>query len=177
MIREEFLNIYWRYYELLETNFKNSIRYVSLDESNYNTYSMEYAHLLQTICSEIDVIFKELCAYYGKKESNITGYANTILNHDKIFTDRIVCLKMYHRGLEIMPFEDWKKYNSPFWWTSYNEIKHNRKEQMTKANLKNVLYSLAGLFLLENFLLEKIIQGGKEEVFCVDYPSTMFYIK
>ena len=87
MIREEFLNIYWRYYELLETNFKNSIRYVSLDESNYNTYSMEYAHLLQTICSEIDVIFKELCAYYGKKESNITGYANTILNHDKIFKD------------------------------------------------------------------------------------------
>lgn len=177
MDREEFLNTYWRYYELLETDFKNSIRYVSLDEKNYNTFSVEYARLLQAICSEIDVLFKELCSCLNKKGNNISDYADILLKNDSTIPDRIIYLKMYHRGFEICPFKNWKKGNAPTWWGSYNEIKHHRKENMQKANQKNVLYALAGLFLLENILLKNIILENKETYPCVDYPSVLFYMR
>lgn len=174
MDREEFLNTYWRYYESLESDFRNTIRYVSLDEDNYNTYSIEYARLLQAICSEIDVIFKDLC---NIKDGKIGEYAKIIEDKYTDFKISVICLKMYHRGFEIKPFCGWDKDNPPVWWTAYNKIKHHRKEQMKKANLENVLYSLSALFLLENYLLSKVISEGNEKFTCVDYPSELFYIK
>lgn len=177
MNREEFLNTYWRYYELLETDFRNSIRYVSLDKKNYSTFSVEYARLLQAICSEIDVLFKELCFCLNKIGNNIRDYADILLENNQMIPNQIIYLKMYHRDFEICPFKNWEKGNAPTWWISYNKIKHHRKENMQKANQKNVLYALAGLFLLENILLKHIMLNNKETFYCADYPSVLFYMK
>lgn len=174
MNREKFLNVYWRYYGLLEEDFKNTIRFVSLEKDNYETYSIEYARLLQAICSEIDVIFKTIC---NKDKGNINEYAKIIITKDKQFINNIVCLKMYNRGIKIKPFECWTENNPPEWWTAYNKIKHHRSDEMKKATMKNTLYAISGLFLLEQYLLHDIVIENKEEFFCVDYPSILFYIK
>ncbi len=51
---------------------------------------------------------------------------------------------------------------SPFWWNDYNFVKHARTSRddsgvlnFSKANLKNVVYSLSALYLLERLYMEK----------------------
>lgn len=154
MNRNKFLITYWRYYETLEKDFIDTIRYVSLDESNYSTYSIEYARLLQTICSEVDVLMKEYCHILSpeKKEikvENINDYARVILEKDKNFSNNSIYLKKYAHNLKLVPFANWEAEKSPEWWKCYNNVKHRRNHKMKDANQKNVLYSLAGLYLLE----------------------------
>ena len=45
------MNKYWRYYLLLEKKFIDTLNYVELDEKNFSTYSVEYAHQLLAIGS------------------------------------------------------------------------------------------------------------------------------
>ena len=59
--RDEFLRRYWDYYLLLEKDFLDTERYLSIDAVNFNAFSNEYIKQYQTICSEIDVIAKSFC--------------------------------------------------------------------------------------------------------------------
>ena len=42
------------------------------------------------------------------------------------------------------------------WWRDYTAVKHNRIGNYHKANLKNVVNSLAGLYILESYLVRYI---------------------
>ena len=54
--------------------------------------------------------------------------------------------------------------NSPAWWRTYNDVKHNRteidkdthKEFFTQANLQNVISAFAGLYVLEKSYIKSI---------------------
>ena len=58
------------------------------------------------------------------------------------------------------------------WWQAYNDIKHRRAEvneagryNYTKANLKNVLYAMAALYILNRKFydsLEDVVKPGEE---------------
>lgn len=128
-----------------------------IDNSNYicaDYHSIEYARLLQTICSEVDVLMKEYCHILSpeKKEikvENINDYARFILGKDKNFSNNSIYLKKYAHNLKLVPFANWEAEKSPEWWKCYNNVKHRRNHEMKDANQKNVLYSLAGLYLLE----------------------------
>ena len=41
-------------------------RYIEYDENNFRTYSSNYLMLLQAVCSEIDVVGKEIAAYFNQ---------------------------------------------------------------------------------------------------------------
>ncbi len=51
---------YWNYYLELEEQFLSTKRYVAFDKANFKTFSMEYLKLLEAVCSEIDVVGKEI---------------------------------------------------------------------------------------------------------------------
>ena len=55
-----FVKNYWNYYRELEKEFINTRKYVEFSTENWNTYSLEYLKLFQTICSEIDVVGKAM---------------------------------------------------------------------------------------------------------------------
>ena len=55
-----FVKNYWNYYRELEKEFINTRKYVEFSPENWNTYSLEYLKLFQTICSEIDVVGKAM---------------------------------------------------------------------------------------------------------------------
>ena len=63
MNTNEFQKVFWSYYLNLEEKFINTTKYVEVTKDNYLTYSIEYTSLLLNICSEIDVIFKEICNF------------------------------------------------------------------------------------------------------------------
>lgn len=55
-----FVKNYWNYYRELEKEFISTRKYVEFSSENWNTYSLEYLKLFQTICSEIDVVGKAM---------------------------------------------------------------------------------------------------------------------
>ena len=170
MNRDEFCKYHWEYYLVLEKDFLETERYISFDLGdnylyddrettnigNSMTFSNEYIKQYQTICSEIDVVMKSICNELGNSSAdNIKGYTPVILSKWSNITQQ----KVKIRDIELQPFMNWKdepNYKSPYWWKPYNKVKHERIDYYKMANLKNVLNSLAGLFILENYFIKYI---------------------
>ncbi len=55
---------------------------------------------------------------------------------------------------KITPFIEWAEGKSPEWWRVYRDLKHSRFEYRKSATLKNVLDSLAALFLLNIYHID-----------------------
>ena len=75
-----------------------------------------------------------------------------------------------------------KGYQTPGWWADYNSVKHNRTSQInsgskeinyTKANLKNVVYSISALFILELAYMYAV--GTKDDVEAFADYGNLFY--
>lgn len=171
MNRKEFCKYHWEYYLVLEKDFLQSERYVSFELGedylydrvkhkycgNSKTFSDEFVKQYQTICSEVDVILKSICKELGNSSANDmeNGYTPTVLS----VWGTIVTQKVGFKDVELQPFSNWKQapdYKSPDWWTPYNNVKHKRVHNYKKANLKNVVNALAGLYILENYFVKFI---------------------
>lgn len=180
MTTEKFMNDFWHYYLILEEKFINTTKYVELSDDdkdhNYDTYSMEFVIQLQTICSEIDVVMKEISGFLpSNKRKCISDYAPIILeNFPNIINQNI---KINGKMIKLQPFEGWnisQASKSLPWWESYSNIKHGRVENFKKANLKNVLYSLSALFILERLWLIKIASNLNGEMDIPNKTSSIF---
>ena len=51
-------------------------------------------------------------------------------------------------GLTLTPWDEWASVNNPFWWHSYNNVKHERDTHFHEATLKNALNALGALLIL-----------------------------
>lgn len=59
---------------MLEEKFTNALRYVELDEKNFETFSMEFVSQIREIGSEIDIVLKELLDFSQDERKNISDY-------------------------------------------------------------------------------------------------------
>lgn len=147
--KEKFLLTYWRQYLMLEDEFMNTIKYVTIDEYNYKTYSSEYLKLLLQICSEIETTLNAYCSCVKKLRDDNSSTNMTKINkleetihsferenkiHESFNNQTVICLC----GLtneKLHPFSAWyitgdtpnKINKTPQWWDAYNDIKHYRK--------------------------------------------------
>ena len=184
---------YWKYYISLEEQFIETGRYVEFDYiNNGKTYSMEYLKLFQAVCSEIDVVGKVLASivdvtFKATKKTGINEWWYYVSQACPTISDMTCNLFGEHI---IQPWKNFrvlmntnpgaKKYildkintpnaNTPSWWNDYNSVKHNRTghyqnhaTNYAKANLQNLFYAFAALFILERKLMEEM-QTGKETV-------------
>lgn len=175
-----YLKTYWKYYLLLENRLIKTSEYVEFDDVNNDTYSIEYLSLLQTICSEIDVVGKAIALYFNKsfnvKKANIMKWGYVIQkNISDITTQSTIFLK----EKTITPWKNWNieerkdKKNrtylafvsgckTPDWWSAYNAVKHARTTILDgrinyhKANQKNVVNALAALYILNRLMMIKL---------------------
>jgi len=145
---------HWNYFLALEDDLAKVSRYIEFTESNYDTYSIELAHLLLAAASEVDVVLKALCNDVSPEisHSGINKYRETIQAKQSHLIREYCTIPRY--GLKLTPWSEWdKKTNSnPVWWRSYNKVKHHRDSDFKKANLKNVLNAMAGLALVNLYL-------------------------
>lgn len=173
MDRDEFLKVYWKQYRLLERDLIQTDDYVSIEKDNYNTFSSQYTKLLLTTCSEMDSIAELLCGMYEDKVP--FGIKNKL----DVLIEEYPNLKKYRVNMKY-PFDikniaPMVKFDDSVsdWWQAYNDIKHRRMERneagrynYTKANLKNVLYAMAALYISNRKLYDRLEDIGKsgEEV-------------
>lgn len=179
-----FKNNVWNHYLLIENEFIKTFNYVSLDIDNFNTFSEKYFTLIQLIGSEIDTILKDLCDLSdkpfpeGNKLKNIHHYCEIINNNYPNFSNEEIYVNRIRTT--IIPWEKWsysknyvktsnnKEYykysgNNPKWWSAYNKVKHTRTSTYKYANLKNTLYSLSALYILNIYLYSELINNHQKE--------------
>ena len=148
---------------LLEKKLINTFNYVELSTSNYSTFSNEYASLIQSIGAELDSFFKLYCSFNFNDRKTISHYANVILQNEPAIID--IELNVLSKQLSIKPFESWSislPAKSLSWWQSYDNIKHSRTENFIDSSLKNALYILGALYILESKYLVKIVDVSCE---------------
>lgn len=164
MEKHDFIHLYWKNYIAIEKEFCQTLNYVSLEAENYNTFSGMYLKLLLQIGSEIDIVAKAFCNEIRPeiKAENISQYRPIIMRYSTDFCSTDVKVLQGRENLLIKPWESWsfseKESQTPDWWRVYNKIKHDRigsgsiggieKRYYKFANLKYVLYALAGLYQL-----------------------------
>lgn len=197
---EDMVSQYWKYYIALEKSFLETERYVELDYvNNANTYSMTYMQLFQSICSEIDVVGKALgmkceTSFKPKKSTGLNEWWYHISQHfvdiqssscDFMGTNSItpwngyVVIKNSGKGKNYI-LDESSGSHTPDWWIKYNGAKHNRTEKENgksnymNANLKNVVDSLAALYILETKLLELIFDKSMDDTLPDKYVSSVF---
>ena len=182
MDKETFIRHYCANYQILENKVLESSEYVSIEGTNYGTYSSNFIILFLSICSEIDSIAGEYCKIISKSNDNIMGMINkidTILSKQpNLRHKRVVTIPPFEEQ-SFVPFQKLEKQNSS-WWTDYNNIKHNRtgvdeasgRYNYQKGTLKNVINALASLYIL-------IFLIGKEYGFDENNPpiTSRFFAK
>ena len=139
---------HWQYFLALDADLHLASRYVEICEDNFSTYSIEFVHLLLVTGSEVDVVAKAMCEQIqpGCGADSIDKYRNVITaKYPNLCTARAF---LPRRGIELTPWNDWKKGTTPSWWHHYNGIKHERNKNYPEANLGNCISALAGLLLL-----------------------------
>lgn len=178
MDSKQFNKIYWKHYIVLEEDFMNTLRYVELQQDNFNTYSVEFNKLLQSICSEFDVVCKEICKLYDTTKNNIKEYAEVILRKFENLTNEVINLRG-DNSFFLKPLENWivnPEYKSPQWWHDYNSVKHDRANNFRKANMGNVLEALASLYLIEMYFAYEIASINNDILKIPEIPSLLFEI-
>ena len=183
---------HWNYFLALESDIEKLSRYIEFTKDNYEAYSIEMVRLLLSAASEVDVIAKLLCKREKPDENpgNMDQYREILNPNLQNINDIKIQIPRY--GLNLIPWKNWKTDENPDWWKDHNAVKHKRNLNFQKANLKNTLNSISGLFCLllyyykdeaENgdlfpdpnlFMVEKKLIGGKGSS-AFRYGSSLVY--
>lgn len=139
---------HWNYFLAIERDLETLARYVEFDPKNFDCFSIEIARLLLAAAAEVDIVCKQICrrANQSSKARTIHQYRDEIVQLFPKFNAYPVLIARFE--LRLQPWDEWtKKGGVPVWWTAYNKIKHERATEFERANLKNALDAVAGLFI------------------------------
>ena len=153
---------HWNYLLAIERDVERLSRFVEFDERNFECFSMEIARVLLAAAAEVDVVCKQLCKKLNSasKAENINQYREEIVGKRPGLPQFEVSLARF--GLTLRPWDEWSKTNGvPLWWTAHNKIKHQRHSEYHRANLKNALNAVAGLFVAVLHLYSERARAGK----------------
>jgi hypothetical protein len=157
------IEAHWNYLLAIEDDLDRLSRFIEFDERNFDCFSLEILRILLASCAEIDVVCKQIC-----KKINPGSSANKIghYRHEIIATYTAIPnfeVLLVRHGLSLIPWDNWKdpKGDHPIWWTAYNKIKHHRHTEYQRANLKNALNAVAGLFVMVLYLYREKAKLGE----------------
>jgi len=187
-----FEKTFWNYYLELERQYLEIELIIPFDEINYSTFSYKYRDLLWTICSEIDVLFREYMKIEGFTPDlddegnpiyNINQYNKFVNSKIQNFkTQEITCYNPKFNKKKIHPYKNWEN-EPPKWWQIYNKIKHNPekikygKKAYKCANQICTLNALGGLFQLNLYIYKKLKENCDDEMKVPIFESNLFKLE
>ncbi len=167
---KEFLNIFWKQYQIIEKDVRISSEYVDIHKSNYSTFSSRYINMFLNICSNIDSLIEIYCKIveeddYRKKYSIHDRLTPVLRKFPDIRLDAVRTIDTFE-DIELKPFSAFVGDRIADWWNDYNLVKHARSDRNEKtgmynfqrANQKNVLMALAAYFIVCNRIYEEICE-------------------
>ena len=178
---ENFIKSYWEYFIELESQLIETRRFLAFDDTNAKAFSIEYLKLYQAVCSEIDVVGKEI-AFISNPDfkvdyrTNIQKWGFEIQQKFPNLKDSFVT---FNNETKVQPYKNWEyeKYSDKKgnirlrivgekkaipWWSDYNKVKHQRiglvtgTKNFNLANQKNLILAYSALYALEITYLKSI---------------------
>lgn len=148
VIKQGESTLQWNYFLALEADLERLARFVEFSHANFETFSIEIARLLQSSCSEVDDLARQLCSHFDPSSNadNIDAYRQILRREMPLLERAVVQVPRY--GLELTPWMNWQENKSPDWWSAHNKVKHYRNEHFNLANVGNLLNAGAGLLLM-----------------------------
>ncbi|HQO79312.1 MAG TPA: hypothetical protein PLG17_12475 [Thermodesulfobacteriota bacterium] len=156
------IDAHWNYFLSIEADLDRLSRFIEFDEHNYSCFSLEIVRLLIAAAAEADVVCKQICQSINPASAadNIHQYRDEIMPTYPVMSRFEVLAPRY--GLHLKPWDNWNRPRGvPLWWTAYNKIKHQRHVEYPRANLKNVLNAVAGLFVACLYLYKDKAELGE----------------
>lgn len=198
-IQQRFVQEFCGYYDELEKRLASLSHYVSFEKSNRLVYSNELLTLLQLIGSEVDVCGKAIaevsdeCPELDKCNIQKWGfYIHRVIPDMERMQVKTPIEEVYRPWAKFRTeqfvnnkgsigfryvTDSHPKAGAPDWWRAYNSVKHRRKQlvepeesEYKKANLKNVIHALGGLYVMEQCFLSQFDAAVIESV----SPSSLF---
>lgn len=154
---------YTRAFSVIQQDILSLFEFIEPADINSATYSFRIHSLLMRTCIELEANFKAILkeniynpVFKGGLKSGTPRPDNTwtikdfeIVNKTHHLDDYKVELPFWDGiGKDRRPFESWKTGQSLQWYRAYNECKHNRLLNFSKANLDNLINAYCGLFVL-----------------------------
>lgn len=201
-------NLFFPVYKQLEKELDELSYFITFDKKQLKTYSIKISELLLRTVSEIENISKELCKREKIKFYDKNKHIRKVVYFNDYFEkleDLFLLSKKYVSfdldncnenifDVKLVPFKKDKTYTLNgktksiwSWYYAYNKIKHDRVKFFRYANLECLIKSLAALFLLNiyylnktfysensydtDYILEKI--EGFSKIFSVDYTMAI----
>ena len=163
---------YWPIFERLEGELCELTFAVAFADSHLGVYSARLADLLLRSCAECENVGKSVCvdktlaSATNVQQFNFPDIGNVICSHIPIYTKELTIIWPYQSltYTSIRPFDTWQPIGSmnPDWFNAYNGVKHDRIGNAQKANIKNVIHALGGLFILNLWLRQEDITQHSE---------------
>jgi hypothetical protein len=165
---------YWPIFERLESELCELTFAVAFSDDHLDVYSARLAELLLRTSAECENIGKALCLERhlvpgaDVQRFKFPEVGNAITSRIAMHTKELAIIWPYQSltATRITPFDTWRptKCTNPAWFDAYNGIKHDRIGNAKKANVKNVIHGLGGLFLLNLWLRDADIAQHSEHI-------------
>lgn len=168
-------NLYWSVYQNLEKELVELSNHIHIDDKQLDIYSMKIAELLIRTAVEFESLAKELYLNNGgNKPDDRELYFDTdclAFLKDKWCLDlkkvQIVSNNFYFDKDEnkiLMPLRKAHKRGSSSekWLQAYQAVKHNRRTSLKNANLKNLIYAMAALYILNIYYKDTVFDIGND---------------
>jgi hypothetical protein len=152
------MNIFFPIYQKLESELVDLSFYIAFTESNLQTYSIKIADLLLRTVSECENIMSAICKREGIQfRRSFVKFQEYLDKLNQIYMLNAKIVHFIYKNADVVncisktPFyqeEETLNRNITDWYNAYNKIKHDRVDNFEKANLKNLIEAMSGLFLL-----------------------------
>lgn len=121
---KEFLNIFWKQYQIIEKDVRISSEYVDIHKSNFPTFSSRYINMFLNICSNIDSLIEIYCKMVEeddyRKKYNIHDRLTPVLRKfPAIRLDAVRTIDTFE-DIELKPFSAFVDGRIADWWNDYN---------------------------------------------------------
>lgn len=130
----------------------------------YNSYGHEIRNLLILACTEVEAQWKGILEAHNVKPLNGKFYTTkdyVKLNKAMRLKDYAISLPHYPWLSEFRPFQSWngsKATKSLDWYDAYNEVKHDREKNFSKAKLIYAINAVCACMIM------LLAQFGRQQV-------------
>ncbi len=157
------------------------LRYLEPATANLDAFGHELRHLLVLACTEVETGLKAVLNANGVAGDHLNVRDYRRLLEPMRLGEWRVELPSYPEFPELQPFADWPdgpEHYGPKWWRDHNAVKHNREVALSQATLRNVLDSMAAVYITvaaqfgaECLHLRYGIPNGFTDMVVADFPS------
>ena len=171
-------NLYWPVYKNLEKEFLKLADYIHFSDDQLDTYSMFIADLIVRCSIEIEALSKELYYIHGGNMSPTTpdGEPRDLffdtdcldflekkwtLSKKQIAISAINFYFIDNNILTPLHKSNKRGTSGSKWKQAYQAVKHDRKNSLNKATIKNLLYALGSLYILNLYYRDERTDIGR----------------